>query len=75
MSSKAQIQAYSRGIYDADRDRPPIFRSTTSRGIVAEIDDELADEWSQAERSAYLEGYYGEKMGSRERRTHHQRSR
>lgn len=73
MSTKAD--AYARGFRDASRDRPPIFRSTTSRGIVAEIDDPLADEWSEAARRAYLEGYYGEPVGSRQRHTHHQRSR
>lgn len=53
----ADVGAYRRGYEDAAKGRAPIFRSTTSRGIVAEIDDSQADEWSDDMRQAYLDGY------------------
>ncbi len=49
--------AYERGVYDASRDRAPLFRSTSARGIVSTSEDPLSDEWSQIARQAYLDGY------------------
>ncbi len=47
---------FSRGLRDAQKDRPAIFRRT-SRGIEAEGDDPMADNWSEEARESYLQGY------------------
>ena len=49
-------QAYERGKHDAKRERAPIFRSTRM-GIVATVDDDMSDEWSDEDRFHYLQGY------------------
>lgn len=51
--------AAARGRRDAERGRAPIFRSTRAYGIVAEVDDSLADDWGPDARRAYLDGYDG----------------
>jgi hypothetical protein len=55
--TRTETPAFIRGRYDAQRDRAPIFRSTRAYGIVAEIDDPLADEWDDTARADYLRGY------------------
>ena len=52
-----QSEAFQRGIDDATKGRPRIFRETRAHGIVAEIDDCLADQWSEQDRRDYLDGY------------------
>lgn len=49
--------AHKRGVSDGSKNRAPIFRSTTARGIVACGDDPMAEEWDNASRQAYLKGY------------------
>lgn len=48
--------AYERGKHDAAKNRAPIFRKVHDR-YVAEIDDDMADSWSQAMRAHYMIGY------------------
>jgi hypothetical protein len=50
-------EAHERGRNDALCDRPPIFRSTRAHGIVANVDDSLADAWTADDRASYLSGY------------------
>lgn len=50
-------EAFKRGVRDAARGRSPLFRSTKARGIVADVDDQMADEWDEEARRAYLRGY------------------
>ena len=50
-------EAFERGADDARRDRPRIFRSTRSRGIIPTVDDPQADDWSDEQRYFYCEGY------------------
>ena len=52
-------EAYDRGQWDSIRHKSPLFRSTR-HGIVAEIDDPMSDDWSDAARKAYLAGYNSE---------------
>ena len=54
-----EAEAFKRGQYDARRYRDAIFRSTR-RGIVPTIDDPMADDWSEENRQAYLDGYEAE---------------
>ena len=51
-----QAEARARGVYDAQRNKPPIFRQVGKR-LEATIDDDMADEWDQEVRQAYLDGY------------------
>jgi hypothetical protein len=53
-------EAYNRGQSDAKRNRPPIFRSTRAYGIIPTADDPMADNWTDEDRQAYLNGYYEE---------------
>lgn len=52
-------RARDRGKHDAERERAPIFRSTRAFGIIPQVDDPGADDWTEEARAAYLEGYYG----------------
>jgi hypothetical protein len=53
----ACLEAFARGAHDAERERPPIFRSTTRHGIVPTVDDDAADAWDDDARRAYIGGY------------------
>jgi hypothetical protein len=50
-------RAHQRGRRDAERGWSPIFRQV-GNSIEPSIDDDLADEWDQDVRRAYLDGYY-----------------
>jgi hypothetical protein len=63
LTSDPQVQ---RGIRDAKRGKPPIFRRTAHHGIQPTICDDMSDNWDDWERSQYLEGYEGELDRQRE---------
>lgn len=56
MHSSDYHRGFERGKQDFDRDKSPIFRKT-QKGIVADIDDPMADEWSKEKREGYIDGY------------------
>ncbi len=56
-----KTEAYERGVYDAARDKAPIFRSTRNYGILPNSDDPQSDNWSDDKRVAYLKGYNDER--------------
>ena len=55
-STVEDIRAYRRGYDHGRKGKAPIFRETAC-GIVAEIDSDMADEWDDCMRRAYLDGY------------------
>jgi hypothetical protein len=47
---------FQRGVRDYTRSKAPIFRQTAT-SIVAQLDDDMSDEWDQQARADYLKGY------------------
>lgn len=54
--SEQDVRSYRRGYEMAAKGQAPIFRKVGDR-IEAEIDSDMADEWDDSMRQAYLDGY------------------